>query len=120
MEQAEPWDEWIELGAAGSPGHYRARFSSMGGTLQELRLDGWYDSGRLSEEARSDPGHWTQLLAPATAGPRKYITTRTRRPLPRRHCQVIAHMLSRNDRTAAALDWRNQCAPPLPPAKSFR
>ena len=70
VEQAEPWDEWIELGAAGSPGHYRARFSSMGGTLQELRLDGWYDSGRLSEEARSDPGHWTQLLAPATAGPR--------------------------------------------------
>ncbi len=74
VEQAEPWSEWVDLGTPGTDGHYRARFDSLGGTLAELRLDGWYDAGRLSAEARQDPGHWTVLLAPATDGRRELRT----------------------------------------------
>ena len=60
----EPWSETLELGRAGEPGHYLATFSSLGGTLSELRLDGYYIEQGLSEDDRRQPSNWVALVEP--------------------------------------------------------
>jgi len=58
----EPWRESLLLGRKGERGHYRATFDSLGGTLAELRLDGYWLRPNLSEEERDDPANWVPLV----------------------------------------------------------
>ncbi len=62
VAQAEPWTETIELGEPGQPGHYRATFDSLGGTLSELRLDGYYVVQGLDGNAQAEPSNWVPLV----------------------------------------------------------
>ena len=66
--QGEPWSESVVLGQAGDLGHYFVRFDSLGGTVSELSVDGWYDSGLLDDAQRSDTAHWIPLLRPMDLG----------------------------------------------------
>ena len=54
----------IELGSAGAPGHYLARFTNRGARLLELRSGNFVDQPGLPEEERADRDHWVTLLAP--------------------------------------------------------
>ena len=63
-EAAELWTEWVELGQSGVPGHYWARFTNRGGCLAELRLDGYYIAGQLSDEQKADRDNWIPLVEP--------------------------------------------------------
>ncbi|MFT4539220.1 MAG: YidC/Oxa1 family membrane protein insertase [Planctomycetota bacterium] len=56
------WEDWVELGEAGAPGHYMARFSNRGGCIAELRLDGYYVQGKLDDAEKADRDNWVPLL----------------------------------------------------------
>ena len=49
----EPWSDWVELGVAGSEGHAFVRFDSLGGSVAEIRLGGFFVREGLSDEDRS-------------------------------------------------------------------
>ncbi|HIG88279.1 MAG TPA: membrane protein insertase YidC [Planctomycetes bacterium] len=66
--QGEPWSESLILGRAGELGHYSVRFDSLGGTVSELSVDGWYDSGLLDTEQQREVAHWVSLLRPMDLG----------------------------------------------------
>jgi YidC/Oxa1 family membrane protein insertase len=68
LEAEGEWSDWLELGRAGEPGHYWARFSNRGARLDELRLDGYWDSPDLTDQERGDREHWTQLLVDLETG----------------------------------------------------
>ena len=58
----EPWRETLVLGKKGERGHYQATFDSLGGTLAELRLDGYWLRPNLSPQERDDPANWVPLV----------------------------------------------------------
>lgn len=66
--QAEPWSESLIVGRAGELGHYALKFNSLGGTVTELSVDGWYDSGLLDDAQKSEVEHWISLLSPRDLG----------------------------------------------------
>ena len=64
----EPWTETLEFGTQGQPGHYRATFDSRGGTLTELRIDGYYTSQGFTPQEQRNPDNWVALVEPLLSG----------------------------------------------------
>lgn len=60
--EAEPWQRTVLLGTPGERGRYQATFDNRGGTLVDLRLDGYYLRPRLTAEEKADPANWVPLL----------------------------------------------------------
>ena len=60
----EAWSEWVELGAEGERGHAFARFDSLGGSVAELRLGGYFVRQGLSEEERAEMENRTPIVQP--------------------------------------------------------
>lgn len=61
--QAEPWNETMVLGEVGQIGGYQATFSSLGGTLAELRLTDYFTTNK-EELDKADPKYWVPLVKP--------------------------------------------------------
>ncbi|MEM9800847.1 MAG: YidC/Oxa1 family insertase periplasmic-domain containing protein [Planctomycetota bacterium] len=61
----EPWSDWVELGRPDEPGHTFARFTSLGGSLAELRLGAYFVRHGLEPEQRSELENKTPLVVPA-------------------------------------------------------
>ncbi len=61
-EAAERWNDWVLIGQPGQPGCYWARFDNLGGTLRELRIEGFWNSDRLDPPLREERDNWVQLL----------------------------------------------------------
>lgn len=61
----EPWSDWMELGAPGSEGHAFARFDSLGGSVAEIRLGGFFVREGLSDEERQVMENRVPVVRPA-------------------------------------------------------
>ncbi|MCA9003417.1 MAG: YidC/Oxa1 family insertase periplasmic-domain containing protein, partial [Planctomycetes bacterium] len=60
---AEAWSETFTLGQPGQAGGYKATFSSLGGTLTELRLSDYYTTNK-EELDTQDSKYWMPLVKP--------------------------------------------------------
>lgn len=61
-DEPPPWRETLLLGRPGERGHYQATFDNRGGSLCELRLDGYFLDLELDAAAKADPAHWVPLV----------------------------------------------------------
>lgn len=74
----EPWTEAMVLGEPGEHGYMQVTFSSLGGSVAEIRLGNYYDRAELTDEEKADPDHWVQLVQPAVEFERTLQTLMTR------------------------------------------
>jgi YidC/Oxa1 family membrane protein insertase len=65
--QAEAWSDTFVLGEAGQVGGYEAKFSSLGGTLTELRLSDYFTTNQ-AELDKEDSKYWMPLVKPVLTG----------------------------------------------------
>lgn len=61
----EPWSDWVELGIPGSQGHAFVRFDSLGGSVAEIRLGGYFVREGLSDEEREVMANRVPVVRPA-------------------------------------------------------
>ena len=61
----EPWSDWVELGAPGSKESAFVRFDSLGGSVAEIRLGGFFLAEGLSDEQREEMSNRVPVVQPA-------------------------------------------------------
>ena len=74
----EPWTEPMVLGEPGEHGYMQVTFSSLGGSVAEIRLGNYYDRAELTDEEKAQPEHWVRLVRPAVEFERTLHTLMTR------------------------------------------
>ncbi len=65
VASVEPWAEWVELSAPGSNESAFVRFDSLGGSVAEIRLGGFFLAEGLSDEQREEMTNRVPVVQPA-------------------------------------------------------
>ncbi|MCP3919854.1 MAG: membrane protein insertase YidC [bacterium] len=63
VDEAEPWQEWVELGVPGQPGHYHALFDNRGAQLLDLHLGDYWVRRDLTDTEKRERENCMQLAS---------------------------------------------------------